>query len=296
MPVYAAVKEAPAPLAEGDRDGDGLPDVREAELSRRYAPVVLLDKDDWTRPASVPWVMARVDIETDEPLAPVTAASAHPRKKTRGFDHATRHGSDDPADWVTYVDVYPRVDGGINLQYWFYYPFNDGPLFFDHESDWEHITVRLDERGEPLGAYLARHEDNDPGPYFAWSRLQREGDHPVVLSARGSHATYANARDVAWFDSAGACADLGHCAGPVWRTWEGGGLARFEDLDAAADVARLFRFPGRWGATGFLPGTSAPRAPTHQAGFCTAGFPTCRRLPGADRPPSLPAAAAARGH
>ncbi|UQA58403.1 hypothetical protein [Polyangium aurulentum] len=271
VPAYAAVRNAPTPLPEGDADGDGLLDTREAELARQYAPIVILDARDSARPASVPWVMARTNFV-------VSTSPRGPRTRTRAFDKVTRRGSDRPADWVTYTYVYPRVDGGINIQYWFYYPYNDGPLFFDHESDWEHLTMRLDAKGAPLGAYLARHEDNNPGPYFAWSRLRREGNHPVVLSAKGSHATYADRGDLAWYESSGWCDNLKSCVNPVWRTWEGGGLEPFEEFTPASPaMAQAFQFPGRWGSVGFWPGTSAPKGPMHQAGYCVAGFPNCRQ-------------------
>ncbi len=268
-PVFAAVGTPPAPLSSGDGDGDGLPDEREAELARTFAPLVLLDKQDGALPASVSWVMEKSDF---------VEGAARVRRTRRAFDDEVRKGSERPEDWVTYVDVYPRASGGIHLEYWFYYPYNEGPAFFDHESDWEHMTVRLDEESRPVGAYLARHEDNDPGPFFSWSRLRKEGSHPVVLSARGTHATYADEGDLAWFEGAAtSCADLATCEDKPWRTWEGGGLSRLDAVPSNALAGRAFRFDGRWGATGFLPGTSAPRGPMFQSGHCAGGFVTCRK-------------------
>ena len=268
-PVYAAVGTPPAPLAAGDGDGDGLSDAREAELARTFAPIVIIDREDHALPASVPWVMEKSDF---------VEGAAEVRRARRAFDDEVRKGSERPEDWVTYVNVYPRASGGIHVEYWFYYPYNEGPLFFQHESDWEHMTVRLDEEGRPLGAYLARHEDNDPGPFFSWSRLRKEGLHPIVLSARGTHATYADRADVAWFESAAvSCDDLAACEDRPWRTWEGGGLSRLDDVPESALAGRALRFDGRWGATGFLPGTSAPRGPMFQSGHCAGGFATCRK-------------------
>jgi len=267
FPIRAAFAASPAPLAVGDRDGDGLDDARESELARAFAPIVLLDPEDPVLPASVSWVLSRTNLDG-----------------TRSFDAETRRGSERPDDRVTYVDVHPRAGGGIHVEYWFYYPYNDGPLFFDHESDWEHLTVRLDDEGRPLGAYLARHEDSAPGPYFDWSRLRREGRRPVVLSARGSHATYADLHDVAWFDTASTCDDLSTCPRRAWRTWEGGGLERLDLLRGDAPALRAFRYPGRWGASALLPGRSAPRGPIFQAGHCAGGTPSCRR----DAPATAP--------
>ncbi len=267
VPIYSAVRTPPPPLNEGDADGDGLSDEREAVLVRTFAPVVILDDEDHARPASVPWVLERTQFIQ-------SAESAD-----YAFDAETRKGSNNPEEWVTYVNVHPRVDGDILVEYWFYYPYNDGPLFFKHESDWERITVRLDQYMKPRGAYLARHENNAPGPFFIWADLKNEGSHPVIFSAKGTHATYANASDAAWFESISTCTSSDQCSPHVWRTWEGGGLSRLDDLPEGSVSASVFRFSGRWGAKGFWPGTSAPRGPMFQAGHCNGAFSTCRRLP-----------------
>jgi len=278
--VSALLEHGPDPLPAGDEDRDGLPDALEQELARRFAPIVVLDREDWNRPASIPWVLARGGFTETQPA--VMHAGLVPAPGPSGaapFSAPTRRGSDDPQDWTTYVHVYPRADGEINLQYWFYYPYNDGPAFFDHESDWEHVTVRVDREGSPRGLYLAHHEENNPGAYRAWGRVRREGDHPVVLSALGTHASYARAADMPFFERAGACADLDRCAGPVWRTWEGGGLADLGERAAPRILPEVIGFPGRWGASGLLPGTSAPVGPAQAVGFCHAGFDSCKAPP-----------------
>lgn len=279
--AHAVVTSAPAPLGEGDLDGDGLPDALEQSLADRYAPVVLLDQADWTRPASVSWVLARHDV-TRPPGSPMIAAIAQTTARATGrLAPDVRAGSVDPSDWTTYVHVYPRVDGGINIQYWFYYPYNDGPAFFDHEGDWEHVTVRLDRQQRPLGLALAQHEDNDPGVYRSWRNVRRDGDHPVVLSARGSHASYASLSDVPWFDRATSCDDLQACDQPIWRTWEGGGLANVGERGSPLAHSAAMSFSGRWGAAALLPGTSAPVGPFYARGFCNAGFKSCGGTVGA---------------
>ena len=71
------------------------------------------------------------------------------------------------------------------VQYWFLYFFNY--RLNEHESDWEQITVRLDENKKPIGAFYSAHEG---GNVATWDRIESEGDHPVVYPARGSHANY----------------------------------------------------------------------------------------------------------
>jgi hypothetical protein len=194
---------------------------------------------------------------------------------------AARPGSSDPRDWVVYGHVYPARDGGVLVQYWFFYPFNDFHVLFDHEGDWEHVTVRLDRLARPVGAWFARHRWSAPGKWFPWSALEREGDHPVVLAARGSHASYADPGDVLWWDT--ACPTRAPAAAPshgcsVWRTWsrETGGIVDTGARDRPRPRARFVSWPGQWGTVGwFRRDSGGPRGPAYQAGWCSEGAPGC---------------------
>lgn len=109
-----------------------------------------------------------------------------------------------------------QTDAHIDLEFWFFYPFNGpgkfrvtvGNVFTDyvqmqtcgrHYSDWEHVTVRLTPApGTPQGwsvqsVYLSRHS------FSVWisdlTKLQFSGTHPVIYVARDSHAHYPAAND-----------------------------------------------------------------------------------------------------
>ena len=250
-----------------DGDGDGIADTQEAALAQRYAPIVTLDRDDWTRPASVDWLLKRVRVGARANGTPPA------RLRLSGFDARFRRGSSDPRDWKTYVHVYPSRDHRrVYVQYWFFYPYNDGPWFFDHEGDWEHVTVTLDAARKPLGVYAARHGDNAPGAWRGWSSLRKaNGTHPEILSARGSHASYFDEQDVSWRDVAGRCARLdASCEHVLWRTWSSGGLQNMGELSAPGH-AFLMGYRERWGGPGAIPGTFAPKGPAHQRGWCVDG-------------------------
>lgn len=272
----AAATRAPEPLGEGDADRDGIADAVEAELAQRYAPVVILDPGEQNRPASIDWLAARLPGR-----APASRGQALGLLLTRlgshGGDHfppEVRAGSNDPRDWVVYVHVYPRVDGGVSLQYWFFYPFNHAPLaLFDHEGDWEHVAVELRPNGAPRGVSFAQHSNNDPGAYRPWSDVRKQGDHPIVLSARGTHASYPDPASAAWFDRTSACAKVEGCADPIWRTWEGGGLVNVGERGAVLGAREALAYAGRWGGEGhFLRARAAPRGPVWQHGFHAGGF------------------------
>ncbi len=87
---------------------------------------------------------------------------------------------------------------GLALQYWFFWYFNQ---FNDvHEGDWEMVQLAWDGTSS-VDAALARAPDrialaqHGGGELAAWdsSKLERQGDHPVVYPASGSHANYYGA-------------------------------------------------------------------------------------------------------
>jgi hypothetical protein len=75
--------------------------------------------------------------------------------------------------------------GETAVQYWFLYFFNF--RLNEHESDWEQVTVRLDEDLNPKGVFYSAHAG---GHTAEWRQIRRRGRHPVVFPARGSHANY----------------------------------------------------------------------------------------------------------
>lgn len=95
---------------------------------------------------------------------------------------------------ITYAHVRRGFAGGLFVQYWFYYYFNQ---FNDlHESDWEGMQIAFDARtarqalaSGPAEIGLFQHGG---GERAGWSedKVEKHGTHPVVYSAAGSHATF----------------------------------------------------------------------------------------------------------
>jgi hypothetical protein len=71
------------------------------------------------------------------------------------------------------------------VQYWFLYFFNF--RLNEHESDWEQVTVRLDEEKRPTAAFFSAHEG---GGAADWKDVRSQDEHPIVYVALGSHANY----------------------------------------------------------------------------------------------------------
>ena len=97
---------------------------------------------------------------------------------------------------VTYAHI-ARENGhsGFALQYWFFWYFNQ---FNDlHEGDWEGMQITFPEAESPREA-LAQEPDqiivfqHAGGERADWdsSKVQKEGTHPIVYPAAGSHATF----------------------------------------------------------------------------------------------------------
>ena len=93
-----------------------------------------------------------------------------------------------------HVATDPAYPGRLAVEYWFYYTFND---FTDlHESDWEMAQVDFEatNAAEALlkGPYEVDVAQHAGGERSAWTdtKLDRQGTHPVIYAATGSHADY----------------------------------------------------------------------------------------------------------
>ncbi len=103
--------------------------------------------------------------------------------------------ADGEAPPITYAHI-AREKGksGLVVQYWFFYYFNQ---FNDvHEGDWEGMQIAFDANTPrealakgPYEIALFQHGGGEKG---AWDddKVQKEGTHPVVYPAAGSHATF----------------------------------------------------------------------------------------------------------
>jgi hypothetical protein len=96
---------------------------------------------------------------------------------------------------VTYAHIATeRGEPGLVVQYWFYYYFNQ---FNDlHESDWEGMQITFDANTAREALAKGPHEivlfQHSGGEKAGWeeSKVRKEGTHPVVYPAAGSHATF----------------------------------------------------------------------------------------------------------
>jgi len=166
-----------------------------------------------------------------------------------------RVGSLNPLDWKTYFHAYPTQDGGIMLQYWHLFAYNELAVlgFGNHGGDWD-ATIHV-QLGPDLGmrqVWFSRHSDDHPGTAIPPGNLTFvDGTHPLMTIDGGGHAAYASPTDFCNNNSAagGTAAwptdmndaldpyklqgiDCGgdHAGGTVWETWDGGNVFASNNL------------------------------------------------------------------
>ena len=154
----------------------------------------------------------------------------------------------------------------LALQYWFFYPFND--FNNTHEGDWEMIQLVFDARDakealaeDPVEVGYSAHEGAERA---SWDdeRLERDGTHPVVYPAAGSHANkYGPALWLGSSAEAGVgCDDTRGPHNELTPT-----VATIPSDPAAAEAAfPWIAFEGRWGELqqAFFNGPTGPNQKT----------------------------------
>lgn len=275
------------PAAPSPSDDPALPAATQVQLIAAFAPRLHLHPDDTTRPANVDWYLARVSMRYNHPNCPdhellalgkVTQAAlgtqSHDddkafcqhdgndiRKSTtdEGFflevaNSATYQGAP-RSEWKTYAVWRPKAAGLVDVEYWSFYAYNDGFLGFNHEADWEHVTVSIDPKanasqGKVLQVFFSAHKGGTtlkPGD----ASLQMDGTHPISYIAKGTHANYPKpgtyeipgiplgvAKDVA-------------TAAPAADVWKQEGTVVLVGTRSAPKNNQMFvKFWGRWGQIG----------------------------------------------
>ncbi|MGE0539302.1 MAG: hypothetical protein AB7R89_03900 [Dehalococcoidia bacterium] len=253
----------------------------EEQLAGRFAPIVYLkDQDEPCDTDGEPFFPAPVEVvlgdatvvlksnatdsgSTDPVVAEAPTAQELARSDASAYldfpgnpraprcDYETYFKQRSPGLTPTvYAHIVPDEEmGKLALQYWFFYPFND--FNNTHESDWEMIqlvfdTTSVDEAltQEPVLIGFAQHGG---GELAKWqdTKLQREGDHPIVYQAAGSHASYFGSNVYLGWGENGTGFGCDDTTGPSTRVPLHVVLVP-STPDASSPEAWAL-FPGRWG-------------------------------------------------
>ncbi len=280
----------------GDSDGDGIADTVEAALMAKFSPTVRLYSSDNTRPANVDWYLPKVQMRFNhtgcpdhQVLSNGKATQANLSTQTHPTDNiicihtstiypssgahgqfflqppeTTYNAGTDPSGWRTYVHVKKStlVAGGFDIQYWFFYAYDNGPLDFNHQADWEHVTVTVDANESFHSAWYAQHNS---GTRYSKTQLQWiDNTHPVVYSADGTHASYPSAGN---FDVTLGFTDHTNASGPSYDT--AANQVNVGEKNAPLSGQSFIKFGGGWGEIGLTSFTTGPLTPSFQATWNT---------------------------
>jgi hypothetical protein len=192
----------------------------EQQLAERYAPVLVLEPQkepcgsgEAYRPTTVDIVLGNQDVLLRDPRGRVVKRGPTGRDLwglaagyyldlpgnplEPGCDYEKQfHAWNDGRQPSVYAHIAtdPMRPGKLALQYWIYYTFND---FTDkHESDWEMAQVDFAAPNASAALQVAPYEvdlsQHAGGERSGWTdtKLQKQGTHPLIYDATGSHANY----------------------------------------------------------------------------------------------------------
>jgi hypothetical protein len=255
-----------------------VPDDPAQQLAERFAPIIMLkEQEEDCDKSGEPYRPSLVDVVLDNPEIALRQVSGYDPTVMRGPTAADLAGlgqgfyldfpgsslspgcifetdfwkytADLPAAVYAHVVQQPDEPDLVFLQYWFYWYYNDWNN--KHESDWEGITLKFEASsidaalaGEPVAVGYAQHEG---GERSDWDdpKLERDGDHPIVYSSAGSHASYYGS---AVYLGRGASEGFGcdTTTGPSERVVPDV-VVLPDSVDDPDDPLAWLSFNGRWG-------------------------------------------------
>ncbi|HXS47884.1 MAG TPA: hypothetical protein VN756_10530, partial [Solirubrobacterales bacterium] len=200
-----------------------------------------------------------------------------------------------------YHVVHGPSGSGTYIDYWWYLPYNPSlsswmcsPGFsvtdlscFDHESDWEGVTVEVGVDGEPPPrVFYSQHAKVAPHTWKelkdGWSGLDQSSlvdvgsaHHPLVFVARASHAAYRNpCSDPACFQYGSVVPEGRHSGKSAWTGNDdvvcAGSCLKPLPISRQGEAATWNAFSGPWGTQSCILGGTfcdrgeAPHSPALQ--------------------------------
>lgn len=178
--------------------------------------LAMRERDTWFREKPGPPEVQAPEPGAPPPGTPPPASSPPPQ--------GSEPLGDGSSIYVHPVSVNEDGRRRLYLDYWWYLPDNPtragkgafcgaglvilGVTCFDHDSDWEGVTVVIERSGEewtPVAVHYAQHEsvvryewqklraywDADPGLAPVLTRIPDHAKRPLVFIAQGTHAAYA---------------------------------------------------------------------------------------------------------
>jgi hypothetical protein len=313
---WASELEGPTALDNGLRlVSESRSTLADRQLAYAYRPLLFFDEHErysWPVDVGSAFAEGAVDMckhgavgdecETVKSGADLDQSFAYLKVDPTRFGPGDRGESPQAIGSAYYYHVFHRPSGSHTyVDYWWYMPYNASltgwmcsPGFsvtdfdcFDHESDWEGLTVEVGRDGDPpVAVFYAQHAHVEQQPWRAlrraWRKLRRgpstagEGVyHPLVFVARASHASYPYpCKNILCHESGSALPEGGYRGESAWAGDEDEVCAGvcLKPLPITRDGAPASwnAFSGPWGTqTCILDGTfcdrsEAPQSPAYQ--------------------------------
>lgn len=290
---------SPADDADPDAPPATVPDTPEMALARTFAPRFHLHPSDPYRPANVDWYLKRAKLRyshsdpcgdhdvldknevTQDKLvtakhvenAPnsVTSPCRHDDTKSviattsEGFylevtDEASFKGAP-RAEWKTYVVWRPHTkDANVDVEYWLFYPYNDGFSLFNHVSDWEHVRVTIDPKAKKLlSVKLSAHKGGTIANAGDPNLRVEDGTHVISYVAKGTHANYLRPGTYAIEGTEGVAKDVAVAAPAADMFDTEPTLVMVGTRAKPLDGQVFVKYRGYWGQISNVPETSGVR-------------------------------------
>lgn len=222
----------------------------------------------------------------------------------QAFCEQTRCGAGASPRFYVHIRRAPDGSDALDIQYSSFYPFNGhmGGFFgAEHEADWEHVTARITTSGELTKLYFSAHDGEGQWYHLAGDGPELVGGtHPVVYSAKHSHASYPCAGRIVRRKIVGSAPDdRTDRGGTQYRTWDALELLALQQRGRAGTTGftSLAGGEGRPDpGPGFQPSWFAepPVASEAQGATCTADVASLSPTDGSAAIADRPARAAAR--
>lgn len=183
------------------------------------------------------------------------------------LEKETRRGDLSNANCYVHVRSGFQSSNDFDIQYWFFYPYSGNIAKvgnFAHEGDWEHITVVVEDYREIKHIWFSEHGNSHK--YLERTENRTTGyelnsaGHPMVYSAKHSHASYPEANTIDQVISVDELSNVG----PSWNTWNK--LVLIGTKSSPSRGQEWIQYNGRWGELGITDtfGTSGPYGPAFQ--------------------------------
>ncbi|SMD36645.1 Por secretion system C-terminal sorting domain-containing protein [Reichenbachiella faecimaris] len=236
------------------------------ELVRKYAPRVIYSSKEDYHISSVDWYLERSYLGyfrsiTDYDIVCPDASNCDLKNgNSENYrligNGSTKYGAFDNAKiyvnvQMAYYQSEPYLEDDIEIQYWFFNPWNGDQGSFElasHQGDWEAVKVIISNEGKLKWIFASAHGN---WHMYYKNELGFEGDHPILYAANESHAFYSNGGY-----NHPVVPRKDHCGGgPNLDTWE---IGRYEIIEIddqlrnhaiEASNPDWMYFMGRWGGT-----------------------------------------------